>query len=81
MFILPEIELYYLDYRTNNTPEDAQIEEIAKQWKRDDLRFFLCLDVSIVFLHLADNHICLFSGMVFFVVKSLTPKLNNDDRC
>jgi hypothetical protein len=65
MFILPEIELYYLDYRMNNNPEDAEIEEIAKQWKRDDFRFFLDLDVSIVFLHLAGIHICLFPGMVF----------------
>jgi len=65
MFILPEIELYYLDYRMNNNPEDAEIEEITKQWKRDDLSFFLYLDASIVFLHLADIHICLFPGMVF----------------
>jgi hypothetical protein len=65
MFILPEIELYYLDYRMNNNPEDEQLEEIAKQWKRDDLRFFLYLDVSIFFFRLADIHICLFPGMVF----------------
>ncbi len=65
MFMLPEIELYYLDYRMNNNPEDEQLEEIAKQWKRDDLRFFLYLDVSIFFFRLADIHICLFPGMVF----------------
>jgi hypothetical protein len=63
--MLPEIELYYLDYRMNNNPEDEQLEEIAKQWKRDDLRFFLYLDVSIFFFRLADIHICLFPGMVF----------------
>jgi hypothetical protein len=33
----------------NNNPQDTELEEIARQWNKEDFHFLLDLDVSIDF--------------------------------
>jgi len=49
VFILLNIHLS-LDYAINNYPEDAELEEIAKQWNNNDLDVSKVFYVSSVFI-------------------------------